>query len=537
MKIAGWALGLSLAVAGIGAAVGTSHIVNGNAPTMVKASEGDTHDMGQTQSTSLNNNASIPSISIPTQPYYVKKVTINCRYNKTINPAVTIEVTVGGVSWGTVDFGTDKTEDVVFQGDSTRGEIEIAFTNHCGSGTKKGTFYVNSVVLTEGAAPAAANPITSISDVTLSKTTVPVNYSKTISATAIFAPAETDELLTWTSSNKSVATIEASTTLGEAFITVVGEGTCYFTASNASGSITHNSPTFTVTEAEVRRVYEITFSGTGTDSDATTDAGANIAEKMLGDGSDVTVDAGNKVYNGKHKTIKFSSSKENGSMTISTDSDAIKAVVVEASGFSGDASSLSVKVGTNSSQSTGTLDESEFKYYVFNFATAGESIVFTATKRVYLRNIALILDSYTADQGIYNYGASLVNTTAEGCAELNASKLASAWSTLNSSYSSLDETYAGAKAAFKNAEADINGTLVEKAAARYDYIVGKYLKVLGNEAFADFAARNPAPVNGAVISRFITPNNTSMPMVVTVAALGTAAAAGFFLFQRKRKEN
>ena len=37
IRIAGWALGLSLAVAGVGAAIGTSHIVNGNAATMVKA--------------------------------------------------------------------------------------------------------------------------------------------------------------------------------------------------------------------------------------------------------------------------------------------------------------------------------------------------------------------------------------------------------------------------------------------------------------------------------------------------------------------
>ncbi len=37
IRIAGWALGLSLAVAGVGAAIGTSHVVNGNAATMVKA--------------------------------------------------------------------------------------------------------------------------------------------------------------------------------------------------------------------------------------------------------------------------------------------------------------------------------------------------------------------------------------------------------------------------------------------------------------------------------------------------------------------
>lgn len=40
-RIAGWALGLSMAVAGIGAAVGASYAVNGNEPMMVKAATGD----------------------------------------------------------------------------------------------------------------------------------------------------------------------------------------------------------------------------------------------------------------------------------------------------------------------------------------------------------------------------------------------------------------------------------------------------------------------------------------------------------------
>ena len=44
IRIAGWALGLSMAVAGIGAAIGTSHIVSGNAPTMVKAESSQKSD-------------------------------------------------------------------------------------------------------------------------------------------------------------------------------------------------------------------------------------------------------------------------------------------------------------------------------------------------------------------------------------------------------------------------------------------------------------------------------------------------------------
>ncbi len=115
------------------------------------AAEGDLHDMGKSQSTLLNNNASIPSIEIAQQAYPIKAVTINWSYNKNISNVVTIEVKVGGESWGTKDVGGNTTADAVFEGTSTTGAVEIIFTNHAGSGTKKGTFYVNSVKLTEGA--------------------------------------------------------------------------------------------------------------------------------------------------------------------------------------------------------------------------------------------------------------------------------------------------------------------------------------------------------------------------------------------------
>ena len=114
------------------------------------AAEGDLHDMGKSQSTLLNNNASIPSINIDQQSYPIKAVTINWRYNKSTANVVTIEVKVGGVSWGTKSVGTNTTADAVFEGVSTTGAVEIIFTNNAGSGSGKGTFYVNSVTLTEG---------------------------------------------------------------------------------------------------------------------------------------------------------------------------------------------------------------------------------------------------------------------------------------------------------------------------------------------------------------------------------------------------
>ena len=119
-------------------------------PMGMKAAEGDVHDMNITQSTNLNNNASIPSIEIDAQSYSVKTVTINWRYNKAIENPVTIEVIVGDESWGTQTITGNTTADAVFEGESTIGAITINFTNNTGSGTGHGTFYVNSVKLTEG---------------------------------------------------------------------------------------------------------------------------------------------------------------------------------------------------------------------------------------------------------------------------------------------------------------------------------------------------------------------------------------------------
>lgn len=136
-------------------------------------SEGDVHDMNISFSQLLNNNATIAPVTIEEQSYQVKAVTINWRYNKATENVVTIEVKVGGTSWGTKSVGTNTTADIVFEGQSTKGAIEISFTNNAGSGTGKGTFYVNSVKLTEGSGgdtPTPTNPTISFgshSNVTL----------------------------------------------------------------------------------------------------------------------------------------------------------------------------------------------------------------------------------------------------------------------------------------------------------------------------------------------------------------------------------
>jgi len=170
------------------------------------AEEGDVHDMSITQSTQLNDNASIPTINIDEQDYPVKKVTINYRHNKSITNPVTIEVTVGGTSWGTKNITGNTTADVVFEGESAKGAIVIDFTNNSGSGTGKGTLWVNSVKLTEGAAltPPIATNVVITNPSPLAK-----GATGTFSATSTEAASCTK---TWSSSDASVIDITNAST-------------------------------------------------------------------------------------------------------------------------------------------------------------------------------------------------------------------------------------------------------------------------------------------------------------------------------------
>lgn len=158
-RIAGWALGLSLAITGVGLAVEASSI-EGRELSTVRAADGDEHDFAQSVSKLLNNDAAIDDIVIAQQTYAVKQIIISCRYNKSINPAVTIsaklgdsDMLVGDTSNKTVQIGNNFNDTITFAASfPAKGKITISFANETGSGTGHGTFYVTNVCLVEGIA-------------------------------------------------------------------------------------------------------------------------------------------------------------------------------------------------------------------------------------------------------------------------------------------------------------------------------------------------------------------------------------------------
>ena len=126
----------------------------------VWSAENDTHDFSQSISQLLNNNNSISSINIADQGYPIKSIEITCRYNKDIDPAVTIEVLVGGASYATTqNVGNNFNSTKTFTGNAT-GAVQINFTNLTGNGSGHGTFYVTNVRLTEGASASCAKELT-----------------------------------------------------------------------------------------------------------------------------------------------------------------------------------------------------------------------------------------------------------------------------------------------------------------------------------------------------------------------------------------
>ena len=129
------------------------------------AAEDEVHKFNssnETREVGLNNDAAIPAIEIAAPAYPVKKVAVNCKYNKSGLPGVTISVTVGGEAFGeSYTFDEKTTKTVNFEGSAASGDIVISFVNNSGTGTGKGTFYVYYVELTEGASggtPTCATP-------------------------------------------------------------------------------------------------------------------------------------------------------------------------------------------------------------------------------------------------------------------------------------------------------------------------------------------------------------------------------------------
>ena len=295
---------------------------------------------------------------------------------------------------------------------------------------------------------------------------------------------------------------------------------------------------FSVTVIDSKTVYDIDFNCS---TSTTTFTAATWGTATSGsDADDLTVEAISKVYPDAN-AIKFGTASAVGSITLTVpDSIAIERVVLRAKSYGGkDTPTISVNSGT---AQTPTED---WSYLVFDLTTPSDVVTIAGTTasngRFYIDDIYFAGEDNQAAVGAYGYAAEFMNALDEECSNLAVST--TTWGNLNTVWTTMgnsngEQTYFLSKTPSPR-DGDGNtptGDVIQKALARYDFIVGKYNKVQGLTAYTDFMSRDPSPVGSARINLNIVENNGALTSVIVIVSLVSITAIGGFFFLKKRKE-
>ena len=104
------------------------------------------------------------------------------------------------------------------------------------------------------------------------------------------------------------------------------------------------------------------------------------------------------------------------------------------------------------------------------------------------------------------------------------------WALLAAEYDTLT---AAEKEQFRLGSPSESGTNIQKAIARYDYVVGKYFKTGVDTSFTDFMNRDPAAPS-RVTSPISIANNSVVVIVIVSSFVVIASTAAFFILRKKR---
>lgn len=117
------------------------------------------------------------------------------------------------------------------------------------------------------------------------------------------------------------------------------------------------------------------------------------------------------------------------------------------------------------------------------------------------------------------YAQNFLSSTGSECSSLSVSSVT--WSSLQSAFEALSSD---AKTAFTGAAANASGTNIEKAVARYNFIVNKY-------GYSDFMGLG---IGGSANEKVLTTENSSSSIAAVAAILGLAIC-GVVLLRRKKQ--
>ena len=346
--------------------------------------------------------------------------------------------------------------------------------------------------------------VPTVTSVEVDPTSIEVDLSTiktaTLSAT-VLGTNDPSQVVTWTSSNTNVATVSSS-----GVVTGVSTGVATITATSVLDGTKSASCTVTVINSitpvqtsalskvfadegysNEQAITTVTFYDSDPDTiTATFDKGTNnnYSPKYYNTGNAIRCYGGN--------TFTITSSKSN-------------LISISLTFASGEGSNeITTNVGTYSNGTwTGNTNE----------------VVFTIGGTSGQRRIASITISYF---GAGEYAAYFVSNT--GCDGVGNTAPAGNWTELSNKYQTL---FTADQNTLKNASANIGGTGIEQAMARYDLIVRKY----GTSSYSNFISRNVASANYNL--RAIT-NDSDMTLLILVFGLLTVSSLGLLIFKRKK---
>ena len=366
---------------------------------------------------------------------------------------------------------------------------------------------------------------------------IDVVKSKTYSLDVAVTPDNTTDSKTI---NYSVASGSGATVSAAGVITAgstVG-GTAVIRAESDADSTYY--VLFNVTVIDSKAVYDIDFSCT-TSTTAFTETTWGTATSGS-DADDLTTGTISKVYPDAN-AIKFNSGSAVGSLTLTTpDSVEIERVVIRAKSFkSTDSPTVAVNNGTAQEPTE------DWSYLIFDLGTPSDEITIAGTTatngRFYIDDIIFISSDDQAAVGAFGYAAEFMNALDEECSGLAVTT--GTWSTLSGKWTTMGTSYSGSQAYFLAKTASPRdgdgltptGDVIQKALARYDFIVGKYNKAQGLTAYNDFMSRDPSPIGAsAKIMPMITGESGVTVSVIIIVSMVSLTAIGGFFFIKKKKE-
>ena len=145
--------------------------------------------------------------------------------------------------------------------------------------------------------------------------------------------------------------------------------------------------------------------------------------------------------------------------------------------------------------------------------------------------------SYTSQKAIQLYKVNFSKVMLSGvtCNESGTSQpTGESWSNLEAYYNTLSTTE---KATFASATANENGTDLQKAMAKYDYIVGKYNPTnSSSSAYKNFIGRTVTPIGGQnfLLNTVIGENTNTIAIIVIISMVSVTAIGGYFFIKRRK---